>query len=403
MKLAKNKQDQDINNTIDPQLKNIIVEFLKPLDTELFESKYLISEQRFKYYIYARDPYTLSIQLTNLLYRSYSKFIITRTVLYGKEYAINIKNVDYILITRFVPMQEGCYTIPDSINKAIVMKLMYNVNQYTNMTVENYKDTIEDFTTECEDHIHKLKGVKPLNIRMSELKNTILNKFYSFMRKELKTDVLSLSYIDDIRNDAKTIYAKHSMDLLYKDPLIKDKIITKFTDIVKKISGGKQNKHTKHSDKYHIKDGSIKIFVNTHFSFYIPMDYRLKKISIYVKQGGKNIYLANLYNSATYEILPVLTGDFGIIPSHLVILRFMYLNLYFSESNDSCALYLLNNLLDVIKKCDPTNELKSNLNWFGYIVDENYQKIRYNLMDKHDTSRYIPAQYFSINNELIEV
>lgn len=392
--LAKFKQDTTNEQAVikNEQIKNIIETYIKPLDAIVFNNKYMIETQRYKFVIYARNPRQIANELSNVLYRDFSKYVISKTKLCGREYDISINNENTATIIRFIPMIQGEYRIPCSIHNVVVLKLMYNINQYYDLDTNGFQQTITNCINQCETRLKQLENVKPLYIKKYDLKSFILQKFYTYMRQELKNDILSLSYTDDIQNNSNTIDVLHSMDIIFKDPIVKNNIINKIDNIL---------------DKSHFTN--YKIETNEHSNFYISMDFRLRKTSIYViaKNDKKNkniIYLVNLYNAATYDILPVITGTYGMVPSPLVILRFMYIDLYFMETNDSCALYLLTNILTVLKQYEESSDELTRVNdWFGFIVDENFVKICAKLRAKLDTSDYIPAEYFELHKKLRKI
>jgi hypothetical protein len=63
----------------------------------------------------------------------------------------------------------------------------------------------------------------------------------------------------------------------------------------------------------------------------IPNDFRLKKYVVSVKSGGRTIYIANIYNSARYELVPYIDiGDYRLV-APIAQMRFLLVDLWFAR------------------------------------------------------------------------
>lgn len=65
------------------------------------------------------------------------------------------------------------------------------------------------------------------------------------------------------------------------------------------------------------------------YDLQLPTDYRIKKYVIVARVGNDVYYIANLFNCASYELIPVTSIGGLRIATHDVILRFLFIELWF--------------------------------------------------------------------------
>lgn len=119
----------------------------------------------------------------------------------------------------------------------------------------------------------------------------------------------------------------HAMDLIYSDPRAKDAVVDYIKLMVQEIYS------------------EYKFEINSHQSFSVPFDFRLRKLSCLIRHRKTNhtSYLVNLYNEATYNPIPSYrsmrtTGGKAtcrLMAHPLVRLRFLYLDLFFLQTKAS--------------------------------------------------------------------
>lgn len=143
------------------------------------------------------------------------------------------------------------------------------------------------------------------------------------------------------------------------------------------------------------KNYTTKTFL--HAEFNVPYDFRLKKHSCMIIDNStkKNIYIANLYNSASYDPIPCIrdivyeNGDKSKIKTFLnmahpiIHLRFLYIDMYLTivRSSDQSKMELevkrkyQSQLERVYNECTLFDKTPI---WLGIYVDEAYDHIKAN-------------------------
>lgn len=128
-----------------------------------------------------------------------------------------------------------------------------------------------------------------------------------------------------------------------------------------------------------------------HNDFNIPNDFRLKKYSCLINERttGQTIYLANLYNSATYEPLPCVksinNGSYIHICHPIVKLRIIYTDIFMIEQKlgiEQAAKFVKIHFNNIMKAYYDIETFDKTPTWVGYFIDENYAKLKYNMKNK---------------------
>lgn len=355
LNLAKYKYENQIllenkQNNIN-KLNSIINNFIK-------EQKFIFINPNEKEVIYTPIPYEIALNLTNLIYDQYSKYTTLKIALVNKEYIINVNNTNILTIILFLPIAN---TLDISLIKSIEFKNKYNISNYDSEDINNLIIEIpKDLNTNL---------VIQNNIPSSDIKKKILSNIPI-------NNIISLSYINDILKNNKLKY-ETTWDMIILNHNDKLKIINNIKLQVQKL------------DEYLFK-------INKHDNFYILHDYRLTKYSIYIqhKKTNKKIYLVNMYNLATYELLPVCKLYKIKIPHKLVLLRFLYIDLYFTNNNPTYYNIIYTRIINTYYLPD------YQVTWIGCYQNENYDKITYNMKFGQLAMPYRPLEYFNIHNKL---
>jgi hypothetical protein len=229
-------------------------------------------------------------------------------------------------------------------------------------------DPLFDYSTNTS---RVIGGKKPTFMRNQKQNGReridIIARLVEYVRnnKHISCGVIFVDELDNCTSSA--------INILYTEYKYKEAI----TDFLKLLIANKYSKY------------SFKSFLHSDFS--IPSDFRLKKYSCLIndKVTQKAIYIANLYNSATYDVIPCtrsIINDTVINITHPIIrLRMLYIDMYMIERK--------------IGKIHPTNHERLYINkmtkafhdtqtydkyptWIGYFIDENYDKLQVNMRSK---------------------
>lgn len=368
------------------KLKDIILSAIKKEQAVLYNpsSIYTFQDEKDKFIIYALRPLRVANIITNSIFEVYSKYVTMSTKLVDKEFYINVDNENLIDIILFVPVEkQEYYKLSNPIQKAIIFKKLYTIQNYYTIESEDkehiFKKCIKDIAIGGVNNKVTNKQVKT---QLFALKVIILQEVYNRIKADafLHGHIALLSHIESIVNNTSLDF-NVTMNVVLLSEIIYPVFIQVFKDILKN--------HT---------DYTLKI--KTHTNFYVPNDFRLSKTLIYVQTNDKKmdkIYLCNIFNSGTYEILPILKQYEVLIPSKLVLLKFLYIDLFFITQHVHYRKSMMDQILFVLKTLDDRNE---NIIWKGVYKDEGNDKINVNLNCKKDLTIYRPWEYFSIHHKL---
>lgn len=275
----------------------------------------------------------------------------------------------------------------DALVKSLICRSMYFVKNYFDLLSETHM--IKPENIELLDHQYtfektggKRKKNKKNNVpkqakdtpRVS-IKVKILSRLIEYIKSNtiLMGSLIYLNTLDDIDN--------HALDIIYSDNRSKDAVM----DYLKLLI----------ESEY--KD--FKFEYNPHQGFFVPFDFRIRKLSCYTKhkKNGQNNYLVNLYNCAMHDPIPcyrlVEKDNVCQLMAHpLVKLRFLYLDLYLLESKLGTkkdeAQEGTRNIFEVILQdmIDATQAELAQINkipfWAGIFRDEGYDRNQDNMRQK---------------------
>lgn len=187
----------------------------------------------------------------------------------------------------------------------------------------------------------------------------LISKVVEHIKKDpsLASGIVFVNRVDECANAA--------MGILYKDRQSKDALVECVKSIV-----AQSFKHL-----------TFKTFYQADFE--IPYDFRMRKHSCFVvdKETRQNTYILNMYNSASYEVIPctrVIFGDQYINIAHPIIkLRLLYIDMFIIETKMASA---SNNVFHskLVKAYDEVCRYDKYPLWVGVFVDELYDKIKFN-------------------------
>lgn len=368
------------------KLKDIILSTIKKEQAILYNPSdiYTFQDEKDKFIIYALRPLRVANAVTNSIFEVYSKYVTMSTKLVDKEFNINIDNENLIDVILFVPIEkQDYYKLANPIQKAIMFKKLYTILNY--YTIEN--EDREHILKKCIKDIAiggKKSNVvnKQIKTQLFALKVTILQEVYNRIKADafINGNIALLSYIESIINNTPLDF-NVTMNIVLLSETIYPVLIQVFKDILEQYTN------------YTLK-------IKKHDNFYIPNDFRLTKTIIYAQTDDKKmdkIYLCNVFNSGTYEILPIIKKYEVLIPSKLVLLKFLYIDLFFINQHMHYRKALMDQISFVINMLNDQNGI---IIWKGVYKDEGNDKINVNLNCKKDLTIYRPWEYFSIHHKL---
>lgn len=258
----------------------------------------------------------------------------------------------------------------ENLIKSMLCRNLYSIKNYFNQINPNTNEFLTESIMDIIGGKFKKKYKKDPNIVLTKrvnIKVKILNKFIDYAKSNstFMESLIYLNSIEDIDN--------HAMDIIYSDNRAKDAVIDYLKILVKTMYGNE-----------------YKFEYNPHINYSIPFDFRLKKLSCFIKhrKTNQNIYLINLYNVATYDPVPCYRliddkNNCQLIAHPLVQLRFLYLDKYFLTIKNEDSLYKLSQFNLILDDMINTihNKLKKNEMplWAGSYRDENYDKNQDNM------------------------
>lgn len=366
------------------RIKNIILATLKNEKAILYDSTqlYEFQDEKDRFIIYALRPLHIANAITNAIFEVYSKYVAMSTRLVDKEFSINIDNENIIDIILFIPIDiDAYYIIPKSIIKAIAFRKLYSIQNYYKIE----KDDKEHILKHCiKDIVIGGKSINPDEKKYASnpLKMVILQELYNRMKGNafINNNVAFLSYLEELTHNIP-INFNVTMNIILLNEVVYSMLIQLLKDVVQ-------------------TDTSYSLKIKEHVHFYIPNDFRLSKTTIYLQskdQKRSKIYLCNIFNSGTYEILPILKKYEVLIPDQLVILKFLYIDLFFADIHSHYRKIIADSILFILKTFHVQDGI---IIWRGIYKDEGNDKINVNLNCKKDLTIYRPWEYFSIHQRL---
>lgn len=399
-------------------------------------------DQDFKFNLISINPYKDAINLSNLLYKNYSKYIVMSSYLRNKEIIISIDNDKIIKIHLLFLFMTDDLSI-NSQDKLKHIKLNKFNFKFDN---EEYKLQYSNDLLELLQLTHKLYNPSEfLKFYKSNNKNSLI--FVKLIKSLLDTNTITgigkqnipLPVSVIINKDEKgfnntllpiTVMGenirKYLIENIYQDSYSQIQILLLDTYAIQSILNNSLDINNFNynfplqiiiNSKYleliltllnnYIKSNldskKINLITKTNI-IYIMNDFRLvrKNIILFNKETNKKTTILYVYNSLDYEIIPTIIEKKNLyIPHSLVIIRFLIINLYYMQLFDpSYDQYSYNIFIqkinDLISNIDNYLIKKYNIiNYIGTFIDERIDKFKLN------SSIYRPWQYETKFNKLL--
>ena len=344
------------------------------------------TKSRQDYYIlYSFDPYLQSLDLCKKLY-DYMKYIKLITSIYQKEFIImNIFKpfivIRSALVNRTYMLNLKTDSYPDFLYSIFQYKEMYNYKNckeiYNNIS-KILDDDVLDF---CKEKDVSLTNNIIDNIHNSLYRNIIEN-IYEFL-----DNYNGIVFLDN-----------YAYKRLQSNKIVYSDIINIIYNNIIEISYVLNNR-IKDYMKANYSDYKIEIHIRQYNNMNFD-DFRLNRTCISLKyfndKKNKTIELINIFNSTSYDPIPVYFINDNIFPHVFVLKRFILIYL--------CVLFIykpydykqkINNMMVVFNKYDP--KIK-NIKYIGTFKLESYDKKQFN-KGKH-AYPYIPYIDKTLNNIL---
>lgn len=270
----------------------------------------------------------------------------------------------------------------DALIKSIICRNMYSLKQYfnqiapdSNMLLPESIALVDPNTVVTGGRIKKKSPKRVTSTSKTGFKIKVLGRLVEYIKTNpmFMGSLIYLNTLNDIDN--------HAMDIIYSDGRAKDAVI----DYLKLLI---QNSY----EDYRFE-------INGHHGYYVPFDFRLRKLSCMVKhrKSGQISYLVNLYNAATYDPIPsyrlINKGSdksvtCQLVAHPLVRMRFLYLDQFFLNSKsldkgssqfDQLLQQMLIEASIELKKDNSDKPL-----WVGIYRDEGYDKNQENMRSNVD-------------------
>lgn len=364
---------EKISNILNPQSDALTKAIDKFIDnSNAITAKSSIASTDCMYMILCEDPHKLLTNLVDEL-RSYNSKYFQETLnpvniftkLTGKEFRLDVNGMRL------------CYAVKSSVTsqfalKAIACKEILSVRSFESfiiddsntMDMEKVKEIYPsyDYKTKSSLMVGSRKKMKPPAKNKYKVKINVISRLVEFVKTKPQLSDGLIFLNESAESDSSAI------TIIYTDRKYKEAL----EDFMKESV-----------EKYH-KDYNFKSFL--HSDFDIPYDFRLKKSSFLLneKKTKEPIYIANLYNLASYMPLPCsqfIVNDTYINVAHpLVSLLFLYIDMFILEYKSKKLLsadhVYMNKVAEVIQKIETYSKIPQ---WIGVYNDETYAKIKFSL------------------------
>lgn len=392
----------------------------------------------FNFNLLSINPYKNAIELANILFIKYSKYIMVSSYLSNKEIIISIDNNKIIKFQLLFLYSDKIITkikIPN-----------YNLTINNNKININYSSNLLQILILSQQLYHPSYFIKYINSESNLLNNIKDLKIDGFDIKDiyitLLKDIININYIYDKKNNNNLRFnlLKYLITTINVDNYIDNKIILLDNHALEYLNHNNNNNQYNNNNKniYDINFNNIlNILINTNSleflinifnnylkdnnldneykiiknksNTYIINDFRLTKYNIILKNinTSKTITLIIAYNTIEYEIIPIIyTFKNILIPHPIVINRFIILNLFNLQLFDSN--YNINTYYQSINKIQYSIKLEKEINknilnkkiiikYYGTFIDERIDKFTYG------SNIYRPWQYQIKNGNLLKI
>jgi hypothetical protein len=368
----------------------------------------------FKFNLLSLNPYKDALNLSNLLFTNYSKYIVMSSYLRNKEIIISIDNDKIIKIQLlFLYMEDNKKLNNIQIEnfdfkfEAKNYKLQYSTNLYELLHLShnlyhpsNFLKFYKTNNTKTFIFSQLIKTLLYDNIQIQnklEYTNQLLEKIRKHLLNEIYLDSYSKIQLLLLDNTAIQSILNNSMDLnnLNYTNTLHILINSKYLDLISKILNNYIESKLD-SKKYYL-------IIKTNI-VYIINDFRFKRKNFILinKETGKKNTILYVYNSLDYEVIPTIMENKTLyIPHPLVIIRFLIINLYymqlFDPSYDKISYNKFLNKINLLVNVDDSTILKKYnlINYIGVFIDERINKFQLG------ATIYRPWQYKTKYNKLL--
>lgn len=387
----------------------------------------------FNFNLYSTNPYLDALNISNIIYKKYSKYIVMSSYLRNKEIIITVDNNKLIKIQLLF-----LYKINDKIsnktsNETINLldiieykqKKIIDIYSEIDKNYKTYNYNIK-YTTDLFELLiltHKLyhpsyflkynKGDDKLNsyfnsiinnltiqldsnidVNKIEKSNFIYNLRNLVLKEIAKENDLKVVLLDNIAyNFILKVINKDFLTNYNFNDIVHIMIHSKYLDLIKRIINNIID-----SKKY-----SIIIKINT---LYLINDFRFKRTNIQLinNESNKKQTLMYIYNNLDYEVIPTICNinKTFYIPHNFVIIRFLLINLYYNKlfnkfynkDYNKNTIYIIKQLYDKLLEYNKKKEDKI-IEYIGIFIDDKIDKF------KLGSIVYRPWQYEKKHNTLL--
>lgn len=372
----------------------------------------------FNFNLLSINPYKDAIKLSNIIYKTYSKYVVVSSYLNNKEIILSIDNnriikfnllflysseiIDKIQIYNFNLNKYKLYYSSDLFELMILLHKIYHPSEFikyikSNNNIESKYQILGYDTKILYNYLisNILKNINLIN------ENIISNEIRFNINKYLIESINKDSYtnIKIILLNNTELINSNKLDLDYNlilNLIIYESGIKLIINIINKYL---EDNNLSNSYKIITKKS------NTH----IINDFRLIKTNIVLhnKKTNKNTILIISYNSINYEVIPIIYKFNKIlIPHPIVTIRYLIINLFNLQLFDSN--YNKNTYYQILSNIQNNYNLEKDINkkilnkkiiveYHGIFIDERIDKFKFG------TNIYRPWQYELKNKKLLNL
>jgi hypothetical protein len=375
----------------------------------------------FNFNIYSINPYKDALNISNIIYKKYSKYVVMTSYLRNKEIIITIDNNRLIKIQLLFLYKKdneadnllntieynkiklkSIYNEIDNSNKSYIFNINYTSNllELCILTHKLYHPTIFLKYNNGDEYIHNCFDtiVKSLGIGTKKEYKNVKNNFIKNLRKEVfnklcNDDIMQIILLDMIAY--KYIinnYDYNSIDDNDFDEIPHIIVQSKYLELIKKIINNAIN------NEY---------YINIKFdTLYLINDFRFKRTNIQIinKDNTKNTLLY-IYNNLDYEVIPTISNVTNqiYIPHIFVIIRFLIINHYYNKlfnkyyNNEYTkhTIYIISQLYENLIQYYNNKNGDKLVEYLGIYIDDRIEKFKLGAVI------YRPWQYEKKYNNLL--
>lgn len=392
-------------------------------------------QKDFEFQLLSSNPYKDGIEISNEIYKSYSKYVTMSSYIKNKEIIISIDNNKIIKIHLLFLYSDqldnkikniNFNTFDLKLDKILLPQILYSNNLYELLLLSHSLYNPIHFLKyykELKNKEHNLDGAfnyiynKLLDSLIHNKENVLYNsnknivvqknlkkesnifKIREYVIKQLNKETTKLQVILLDTYSIESLMASldngisFNTELFNFDNVLHLLILSQYIDLIKNII------------KSYIDNKEYNLIIKTNV-IHIMNDFRLKRynISLVNKINGKKNIIGYFYNSLDYEVIPTIRNVQNIyIPHPFVIIRFLIINLYYTKLFDplyNAETYnkFLNKfklIYNILKKYNLSNLNDQLINYIGIYIDDRIDKF------KLGTLVYRPWQYYIKHNKLL--